>query len=284
MGAQRRAGQQRPADRERRGRATGGHRRLRLRGPERLRRRRSHRVPRKHRHGRPVHGAGGQQRRRGQRRPASRRRREHRLHPRRGRRARRRGCTAGSRGAGGGPRRRRRPPLRCPRASPASSPRWPSPVPEQRRLAGLAAAAAGEADGAPQSASGVFAVPEQRPPRRRPRRSRRRPTPRRAAPAGRTRIRATTRPRSRSRRWMAARGREARAAAAAARDGRARRVQPHQRRLRRRRLARLLPDARLVLGPGRVRGLRRRPGQADRLVPRPGRGRQGRSASRAASP
>ena len=73
---------------------------------------------------------------------------------------------------------------------------------------------------------------------------------------------------------MAERGREARPAAAAARDGRARRVQPVERQLRRRRLARLLPDARLDLEPGLPR-LRRRPRQADRLVPRHRRTRQG---------
>ena len=71
------------------------------------------------------------------------------------------------------------------------------------------------------------------------------------------------------------RGRETRAAAATSRHGGAGGVQPHQRQLRRRRLPRLLPDARLLLGPGRLRRLRRRPRQADRLVPRPGRSRQG---------
>ena len=126
---------------------------------------------------------------------------------------------------------------------------------------------------APKSASGVFAVPEQRP-------RRGRAASRRAADAARRRGRPEPVPGRRraegaDRRLDGRRGREARPPAPAARHGRARRVQPHQRRLRRRRLARLLPDARLVLGPGRIRGLRRRPREADRLVPRPGRGRQG---------
>ena len=71
------------------------------------------------------------------------------------------------------------------------------------------------------------------------------------------------------------RGRETRTARAAARDGRAGRVQPDQRQLRRRRLARLLPDARLLLGQRPIRRLRRRPQEAGRLVPRHRRTRQG---------
>ena len=83
--------------------------------------------------------------------------------------------------------------------------------------------------------------------------------------------------------WMASEAEKRGLPAAAARDGRARRVQPDQRQLRRRRLARLLPDARLDLGPGRVPRLRRRPREADRLVPRHRRSASKTNASRAAN-
>ena len=53
---------------------------------------------------------------------------------------------------------------------------------------------------------------------------------------------------------------------------------------RRRRLGRLLPDARRASGTGRLRGLRRPARAAARLVPRPRRGGHRRSASRAGSP
>ena len=116
-----------------------------------------------------------------------------------------------------------------------------------------------------------------RPRRRRPRRG---GTPRRDArrrrAAGRPGQRADDLPRRRrpegaDRRLDGRRGREARPPTPAPRHGRAGRIRPEERQLRRRRLARLLPDARQLLGPGRLRRLRRRPEQADRLVPRPGR-------------
>ena len=71
--------------------------------------------------------------------------------------------------------------------------------------------------------------------------------------------------------WMAKRGREARAPAAAADHGLTCRVRPHQHPLRRRRLRRLLPDARRHLEPGRLRRLPRQARAPAQVVPRPGR-------------
>ena len=70
------------------------------------------------------------------------------------------------------------------------------------------------------------------------------------------------------------RGGEARAAQAAAGHGLARRVGREEPQLRRRRLGRLLPDARRDLEPGRLRGLPREARAAGEVVPRPGRGGQ----------
>ena len=83
--------------------------------------------------------------------------------------------------------------------------------------------------------------------------------------------------------WMAKRGREARAAAAAAAHGLARRVGHDEHPGRRRRLRRLLPDARRHLEPGRLRRLPRQARAAGQVVPRPGRSRSRRPASPPAS-
>ena len=70
------------------------------------------------------------------------------------------------------------------------------------------------------------------------------------------------------------RGGEARAAQAAPGHGLARRVGRQEPQLRRRRLGRLLPDARRDLEQGRVRRLPREARAAGQVVPRPGRGGQ----------
>ena len=83
------------------------------------------------------------------------------------------------------------------------------------------------------------------------------------------------------RRLDGGRGEEARAPRPAAGDGLPGRVQPDQRRLRRRRLARLLPDARLDLGT-RLPRLRQGPRETARLVPRHRRSASRPNASNAA--
>ena len=142
----------------------------------------------------------------------------------------------------------------------------------------LASAAAGREAAA---GSGVFAVPEQQPARA--------AAPAEAAaaaaaaPAGPTAYPGRRRAQGADRRLDGRRGGEARLPRPAARHGRARRVQPHQRRLRRRRLARLLPDARLDLGeqvPGLRRATPRSRSTGSSTRPRPSRP----SASPAASP
>ena len=69
-------------------------------------------------------------------------------------------------------------------------------------------------------------------------------------------------------------GREARTPEAAAADGLARRVGHDQHPGRRRRLRRLLPDARRHLEPGRLRRVPQQARAPGQVVPRPGRGRQ----------
>ena len=149
------------------------------------------------------------------------------------------------------------------------------PAAEQRRLAGLAAAARARATGSRSRRPACSRCPMRHRRRRRPRRWRPRRT-RRAAPPDRTTVSGRRRAaRSSIAGWMAAEAEKRGLPPQLPVMAGARRVQPDQRELRRRRLARLLPDARVLLEPGRVRGLPRRSGEADRLVPRPGRGRQG---------
>ena len=220
---------------------------------------------------RPVHRPGGQQRRRGQRRPASSRWRREAVFIR----------VEGDAPPGA----LATPPPRRPPPCPPRPRRRRRPRPSTlgrvrgRRAAGKVAAAAEAAEArrargcssrpsAPEQAQPAPQRLRRRLPSRRPRRGRRRL--RRDPPS----TRATTRRRSRSPPGWPAEAKKRGLPPQLPGHGRARRVQPHERQLRRRRLARLLPDARLDLGT-RLPRLRQGPEQADRLVPRHRRTRQG---------
>ena len=155
-------------------------------------------------------------------------------------------------------------------ARPACSP----PSPARPAKAASATRRRRRADSRPVPAGGAARAGRGRPRRRRPpRRGRRRPIPPRR-PARRRRARQRRLPRRRRQQGAArgldgARGRETRPPGPAPRHGLTRRVRPEEPQLRRRRLGRLLPDARQHLEPGRLRRLRRDPEKTGRLVPRP---------------
>ena len=218
LGPQRRGGQERPQDRQRRRGAARRHRRLRLGPPGRLRRRRPHRLPRQRRQGRQVHRAGGQQPGPGHEGPAR-------------RRARPTSSSSASAATTPAPAGARR----AGAAAGAAAPAWPTPPP-----AATDAAASGGYPGDNASKAAAREV-DGRP------------------------------------------GREARAPAAAAGHGVARRVGRQEPQLRRRRLRRLLPDARRDLEPGRLQGLPGEARAAGQVVPRHRRAGQEAAHRRAAS-
>ena len=155
-----------------------------------------------------------------------------------------------------------------------------------------AAAAAGQ----PQAAAAAAPRPAAARPAaaaRRPRRARRRPaapatpgatpaTPVDAAVRHLRRLPGQRRHEGRARQVARQAGRQARPPARAAGHGLARRVRRQEHQLRRRRLGRLLPDARRDLEPGRLPGLPREPRAAGQVVHRPGaRGQEARRSRRA---
>ena len=234
VGPRRRGEDQRPRARRRRGRAPRRHRRLRLGRAGGLRRGRPHRLPGQQRRRRQVHGAGGQQPGRGDERPAVDESGQRQVPPHQGRRS----------GRGGGPVRAARAPA--------------------RRRGG--SAGGGRVGWRLQHARPARGRRDARRRRRRRgrggRRGRREPLPGRRRGQG------------AARGLDVQGGREARPAAPAAGDGLAGRVGPDQHPRRRRRLGRLLPDARRDLEPGRVRRLPQEARAAGQVVPRPGRAGQ----------